>query len=119
MCEIDNYINGFPQNIQEILLKIRSIIKAKAPKAIEKISYKIPSFHQNGILIYYAAFKNHFSIFPPIKQNDALKLKTAKYANVKGNLRFNYKDEIPWELINEVISQLIYENEARKNAKKT
>jgi len=57
---IYDYINSFPESIREILNKIRQIGKNHAPNAVEKISYQIPSFHENGVIFYYAAFKNHF-----------------------------------------------------------
>ena len=110
---IDDYINNFDENVQEILRRVRSIARKYAPNAIEKISYQIPSFHENGVIIYYAAFKNHFSIFPPIKGDEDLLEKTKPYANSKGNLLFKYKDETPWELIAAVIKQRILENQKK------
>ena len=113
---IDNYIENFPEDIKEILNKIRQIGKKLAPNAIEKISYQIPSFHENGIVFYYAAFKNHFSIFPPIKGDAELLEKVKPYANPKGNLLFKYKNPIPYDLIEKVVLQLIKENNLRKNS---
>ncbi len=113
---IDNYIDDFPDDIKEILNKIRQIGKKLAPNAIEKISYQIPSFHENGIIFYYAAFKNHFSIFPPIKGDAELLEKVKPYANPKGNLLFKYKNPIPYDLIENVVLQRIKENNLRKNS---
>ena len=113
---IDNYIENFPEDIKEILNKIRQIGKKLAPNAVEKISYQIPSFHENGIVFYYAAFKNHFSIFPPIKGDAELLEKVKPYANPKGNLLFKYKNPIPYDLIEKVVLQLIKENNLRKNS---
>lgn len=113
---IDDYIENFPEDIKEILNKIRQIGKKLAPDAIEKISYQIPSFHENGIIFYYAAFKNHFSIFPPIKGDAELLEKVKPYANPKGNLLFKYQNQIPYDLIEKVVLQLIKENNLRKNS---
>ena len=113
---IDNYIENFPEDIKEILNKIRQIGKKLAPNAIEKISYQIPSFHENGIVFYYAAFKKHFSIFPPIKGDAELLEKVKPYANPKGNLLFKYKNPIPYDLIEKVVLQRIKENNLRKNS---
>ncbi len=112
--EIASYIKGFDDEIRAILIKIRDLVVMKAPNAQEKISYGIPSFHNNGIIIYYAAFKNHFSIFPPIKGDAKLLADVAHYANDKGNLLFKYNKPIPWELIERVIERLILENTMRK-----
>ncbi len=63
---IDDYISGFPDDVQKILEKIRRTIRKAAPRAKEKISYKMPAFTLDGDLIYFAAFKNHIILgFPP------------------------------------------------------
>lgn len=113
---IDDYINSFPESVSEILNKIRQIGKNHAPNAVEKISYQIPSFHENGVIFYYAAFKNHFSIFPPIHGDDELLEKVKPYSNPKGNLLFKYKNPIPFDLIEKVILRRIQENDIRKNS---
>lgn len=111
--QIDEYINSFEPKIIEILRKIQNLVKENAPNAIEKISYKIPSFHDNGIIIYYAAFKNHFSLFPPIHGDEKLLEAIKPYANAKGNLLFKYKNSIPWDLIEKVILRRILENKQK------
>jgi uncharacterized protein YdhG (YjbR/CyaY superfamily) len=61
---VDQYIGGFPAETQKILKKIRSTIKKAAPKGEERISYGIAGYFENGILIYFAGFKNHVSVYP-------------------------------------------------------
>lgn len=112
--KVKEYFDSQKTEAREILLKIRELTIQKTPKAEEKISYGIPSFHNGGVIIYYAAFKNHFSIFPPIKGDEALLNEAKPYANDKGNLLFKYKDPIPWDLIEKVIDRLIFENSMRK-----
>jgi uncharacterized protein YdhG (YjbR/CyaY superfamily) len=118
MNEIDLYISQFPPQIGDILQKIRNLTQEIAPFAVEKISYKIPSFHYHGQLIYYAAFKNHFSIFPPIHGDQELLNEIAPFANEKGNLLFQYKNPIPWDLITKVIRRRLYENQEKYNQSK-
>lgn len=116
-ADIETYFNAQNKEAREILCRLREIFVGKAPEATEKISYGIPSFHNNGVIIYYAAFKKHFSIFPPIKGDEALLRETKQYANDKGNLLFKYKDPIPWNLIEKVMDRLILENSMRKGEK--
>jgi uncharacterized protein YdhG (YjbR/CyaY superfamily) len=64
LSSIDEYIAQFPEDIQKKLQELRATIHAAAPNAVEKISYMMPAFALNGILVYFAAFKNHISFFP-------------------------------------------------------
>jgi uncharacterized protein YdhG (YjbR/CyaY superfamily) len=85
---IDDYIAQCSPDAQGILERIRRIIRKAAPEAEERISYKMPAFALNGMLIYFAAFKGHIGIFPPIKGDAALQKDTAPYRGPKGNLKF-------------------------------
>ena len=70
---IDEYIAGSPEDIQATLQKLRRVIHEAAPEAQEVISYSMPAFKQNGILVYFAAFKNHIGFFPTSSGVVALK----------------------------------------------
>ncbi len=85
---IDQYIAARPPQVRAILRKLRSTIKRAAPETEEIISYRIPAFRLHGILIYFAAFKNHIGVFPPIRGDAKLQAAVAKYAGPKGNLKF-------------------------------
>ena len=86
--DIDAYIEQFSPKVRGILKKIRQTIRRAAPDAEEVISYQMPAFRQEGMLIYFAAFKKHIGIFPPVR-GDARLVKAAKpYAGPKGNLQF-------------------------------
>ncbi|MEO6060428.1 MAG: DUF1801 domain-containing protein [Thermoflexales bacterium] len=63
---IDEYIAAFPVDVQAILQRIRAIAHEAAPDAIEKISYQMPALARNGNMIYFAAFKKHIGLFPPV-----------------------------------------------------
>src|SRR5262245_35138645 len=96
---IDDYIAAFPADVRAILRKIRSTIRKAAPKAKEKISYKIPAFALDGDLIYFAAFKKHIGIFPPVRGDDKLQKALARYRGEKGNLRLPLGEPMPYGLI--------------------
>jgi uncharacterized protein YdhG (YjbR/CyaY superfamily) len=78
---------------------VRAVVRAAAPDAVEFISYRMPALKQNGVLVYYAAFKQHIGFYPPIKGNPKLEKAVSVYAGEKGNLRFPYDQPIPYELI--------------------
>lgn len=70
-----------------------------APRASEVISYSMPAFKQNGILIFFAAFKGHIGFYPPVRGDAKLEKAAARYAGEKGNLRFPFAEPIPYTLI--------------------
>ena len=70
---INDYIEAQPLEKRATLQKMRAIIQKAAPKATEVISYSMPAFKQEGILVYFAAFKNHYGFFPTSKPIDVLK----------------------------------------------
>ena len=100
---IDAYISGFPEHVQVILRKIRQVVTAAAPHATEVISYRMPALRQGGMLIYYAAFKHHIGVYPPVAGDPELVAAAAPWAGEKGNLRFPYDQEIPYALIERIV----------------
>jgi uncharacterized protein YdhG (YjbR/CyaY superfamily) len=100
---IDEYIALFPPDVQEILQKIRLTVRRVVPDAEETISYRMPAFKRDGILIYFAAFKNHIGLYPPVKGDPALLKAAAPYAGEKGNLRFPLDQPIPYDLIERIV----------------
>ena len=96
---VDEYIAAFEPDVRAILRKIRATVKAAAPKATEVISYRMPALKQNGVLVYFAAFKNHIGFYPPIKGDAKLERLASRYAGAKGNLRFPFSEPVPYKLI--------------------
>jgi uncharacterized protein YdhG (YjbR/CyaY superfamily) len=116
---IDEYIDGFSSDVQEILEKVRSTIRSAAPEAVETISYRIPAFTQNGVLVYFAAFKKHIGLYPPVKGDAALMKTLSRYAGEKGNLQFPLGQPIPYALIKRIVKLRVKQNMAKAAAKKT
>ena len=101
---IDEYINNFPKNVQEILQKIRSTIQRSAPKATETISYGIPTFKLNGKnLVHFGGFKHHVSFFPTSSPIPVFKKELSKYKVTKGTIRIPLTEEIPYDLIANIV----------------
>jgi uncharacterized protein YdhG (YjbR/CyaY superfamily) len=102
---IDQYIAGFPEDVQKILQKIRTTIRKAAPGAEETISYQIPTFKLNGRpLVYFAGFKAHVSLYPmtaPVKEK--FKKELSGYKGGKGTIRFPLDEPIPYALIGKLV----------------
>lgn len=116
---VDDYIDASPPNVRPILKKIRATIKAAAPDAEEKISYRIPAYALNGILVYFAAFKRHIGLYPPVRGDDKLKRAVQPYAGEKGNLQFPLDEPIPYKLIERIVKTHRKENLKKSAAKKS
>lgn len=111
---IDEYIAAQPAEVQSILRRIRTTVRKAAPRAEEKISYRMPSFALNGVLIYFAAFKAHIGLYPPVSGDAKLKRDASPYAGEKGNLRFPLDEPIPYALIARIVKARARENLAKK-----
>ena len=105
-CKINDTINGYieaqPEEIRPILKKIRKTIKAAAPKAIEKMSWQMPTFWQNENLIHFAAFKKHIGIYPGSEAITVFSEKLAEYKTSKGAIQLPLNKAIDYELIKEI-----------------
>ncbi len=102
MKTIDEYISTFPDNVQDILQKIRQTIQKVAPDVQEMISYRIPAYKLGGkYLIYFAAFKNHIGLYPPVPH--VFKKEVSQYEGPKGNLKFPLDKPIPYDLIEKIV----------------
>jgi uncharacterized protein YdhG (YjbR/CyaY superfamily) len=112
--EVDAYIARFPRTVQVRLRKVRQTIRVAAPQANEVISYRIPAYKQNGILVYFAGFKGHVGLFPPVRGNAALEKAAAKYAGPKGNLRFPYDEPLPLSLISRIVRHKLKQDLIKK-----
>jgi|SRR5580704_803644 uncharacterized protein YdhG (YjbR/CyaY superfamily) len=107
---IDEYIGAFSPEVQEILERIRLTIRSVAPAAQETISYGIPAFTQSGVLVYFAAFKNHIGFYPPVSGDAKIQKAISPYAGPKGNLRFPLNQPIPYSLIERIVKLRVKQN---------
>jgi uncharacterized protein YdhG (YjbR/CyaY superfamily) len=115
---IDEYIAGFPKDVQTILEKVRMTIRKAAPDAEETISYQIPTFTLKGrYLIYFAAYKKHIGIYPAPIGDAEFEQEMSVYGSGKGTVKFPLDKPIPFDLIRKIVKFRIKENLARAAAK--
>jgi uncharacterized protein YdhG (YjbR/CyaY superfamily) len=115
---VDEYIEGFPPEVASKLKQLRKTIRATAPKAEELISYGIAGYKYHGMLIYFAGFKNHVSVYPAPRGADAFKKELAAYKGGKGTVQFPLDKPIPLYMVKRIIKFRLAENEAKLVAKK-
>ena len=101
--DLDAYIAASPLAAQPALRRIRELARAAAPDAKETISYRMPALRGRGILVYFAAFKSHIGLFPPVKVDAGLDRDLTRYRGPKGNLRFPLNDPMPYDLIERIL----------------
>ena len=114
---IDGYIAASPREVQPILKKIRMTIRAAAPEAQELLSYRMPAYRLHGILVYFAAFKNHIGLYPPVSGDARLEQALAPFAGPKGNLKFPLDRPIPYSLIKRVVLLRVKQDLSRAAAR--
>ena len=111
---IDDYIRSFPGHIQQKLEDMRGAIRELAPGAEEKISYRMPAFYLNGVLVYFAAFSKHIGFYPTSGGIAAFKSELAKYKHAKGSVQFPIDEPLPMGLIKKIVQFRIEENIKKK-----
>jgi uncharacterized protein YdhG (YjbR/CyaY superfamily) len=114
---IDEYIAGFPKDVQQILRKVRRTIRVAAPGAQETIKYQMPTFILNGNLVYFAGFKNHIGFYPIPTGIEKFKRELSAYKTAKGSVRFPLDRPIPFGLISRIVKFRVQENSKKAAAK--
>ena len=107
---IDEYIASYQKEIQQILETIRKTIKSTAPNATETISYQMPAFRLNGILVYFAAHQNHIGFYPTPSAITEFSKELSNYKFLKGSIKFPLNEPIPLELIKKIVEFRVKEN---------
>jgi uncharacterized protein YdhG (YjbR/CyaY superfamily) len=115
--DTDAYISGFPETIQNLLQEVRTTIKRAAPEAEEVISYGMPAFRQNGMLVWYAAFRNHIGFYPIPSGINAFKEELSAFKGTKGSVHFPFDRPLPVDLISRIVSFRLNENRIKESAK--
>ena len=116
-ANIDEYISGFPKEVQRMLHEIRSVIRSAAPDAEEAIKYQMPTFVLNGNLVHFAAFKKHIGFYPTPSAIEEFKDKLSKYHFSKGAIQFPLDKPIPLSLINKIVKFRVMETRQKLSGK--
>ena len=109
---VEEYFATLPDGSRATLEELRRTIVAAAPDATECISYGMPAFRDHGrILVYYAAFAKHYSLFPGSGTSiEALGDEAAAHATGKGTLQFRYEEPLPTDLVARIVATRLAEN---------
>jgi uncharacterized protein YdhG (YjbR/CyaY superfamily) len=117
-ANVDDYIAGFPQEIQILLNGLRAVVIKAAPMADESISYGMPGYKLHGPLVYFGGFKNHISLFPAGSILEEFEQKIVPYKTSKGTLQFPLNKPLPLQLIGQIVKYRVKENNEKAALKK-
>jgi len=114
---VDEYLSVLPAKTKSILKKLRTTIKQAAPQAEEAISYNMPAFKLKGMLVYYAAYKEHIGFYPTPSGIEAFKKELSVYEGAKGSIKFPIDKPLPLDLITSIVKFRVIENLERAGMK--
>jgi uncharacterized protein YdhG (YjbR/CyaY superfamily) len=120
VSDVDAYLRALPADMRSVLTKLRRAIRSAAPGAEELISYQMPAYRQDGPLVYFAAFKDHCSLFPASKS--ILKRFAAELSGFDasgGTIRFTPARPLPGNLVRRIVSARVKENASKRAARTT
>lgn len=112
--DVKVYISTFSEAFQNRMIKVRDLILQHAPEAEESISYGIPSYKTFGRpLIYFAGFKNHIGLYATPSGHEKFEKELSKYKQGRGSVQFLLKEEMPYDLIEQIIKFRVDENASK------
>ncbi|MBW7474781.1 DUF1801 domain-containing protein [Paenibacillus oenotherae] len=114
---IEQYIAGFPPEVQQILETLRGVIRESAPDAKEKISYQMPTFALHGNLVHFAAYNKHIGFYPAPSGILAFQQELSPYKGAKGSVQFPIDQPLPYDLIRRIVAFRVAENIERAESK--
>jgi uncharacterized protein YdhG (YjbR/CyaY superfamily) len=108
--EVDDYISGYPAEVQVLLEQVRATIRDAAPEAEEAFKYRLPTYVLNGNLVHFGAFKNHIGLYATPSGNIAFDKELSVYKVSKGAVRFPINQPLPLDLISRIVKYRVKEN---------
>ena len=112
---IDEYIAQYPADVQSIMNNLRAVIRETAPQAQERISYGMPGFYQDGMLVWFGGHKNHIGFYPTGEGVEVFKNELAGYKMSKGAVQFPFDQPIPYDLVRKIVKHRVEANLKNKN----
>jgi uncharacterized protein YdhG (YjbR/CyaY superfamily) len=116
--DVPSYIDGFPPATQKLLKQIRKCIKEAAPKTEELISYGMPAYKHDGVLVYFGGYEKHIGFYPTASGVKNFTKELAKYKTSKGAVQFPLTESIPVELVKKIVVFRLKENAAKAELKR-
>jgi len=117
-ANIDEYIAGFPRDVQKMLRQVRRTIREAAPAAEERISYGIAGFALNGrVVVHFAGYKTHIALSPAPRGVESFKKALSSYKGGKGTVQFPLNEPLPLGLITRIVKFRVKENAAKAQKK--
>jgi uncharacterized protein YdhG (YjbR/CyaY superfamily) len=110
----EDYIGRFPKETQRLLNQMRLTVKKAAPQAGEKISYGMPAFDLNGILVWFSAYKNHIGFYPRVSAIVAFQKELSAYKSSKGSVQFPFDKPLPLALVSRIVKFRVKQNLSKK-----
>jgi len=115
---VDEYLSEVPGKARDMLQEIRTAIRLAVPEAEELISYNMPAFRFHGMLVYYAAHKEHIGFYPGTRMvNEVFKYELVNFDTSKGTIKFPYDEKLPLMLIKNIVKFRAKENLEREAVK--
>jgi uncharacterized protein YdhG (YjbR/CyaY superfamily) len=114
---IDEYIAGFPGEIQKILEKLRETIRNAAPEAKETINYAVPTYKLNGNLVHFAGYKKHVGFYPTPSGITNFEKELSGFETGKGSVKFPLNKPVPYDLVAEIVAFRVKENLNKASSK--
>ncbi len=114
---VDQYIAGFPEEVQPQLNRLRETILKAAPEAAESISYMMPAYKYHGVLVYFGGYKNHIGFYPTPSGIENFKQEISVYHYSKGAIQFPLNKPLPIKLITQIVKFRALENVEKEKAK--
>jgi uncharacterized protein YdhG (YjbR/CyaY superfamily) len=115
--DTDEYIAGFPASTQKLLKQVRTTIQKAAPKAEELISYGMPAYKLNGMLVFFAGYKNHIGFYATPTGHKKFAKQLSVYKQGRGSVQFPTDQPMPLKLISDIVKFRVNENLEREKAK--
>jgi uncharacterized protein YdhG (YjbR/CyaY superfamily) len=116
--DVDSYLALVPEKMQLLLQKLRQTIRKAAPDAEETISYGMPAYRCHGVLVYFAAFKNHCSFFPASGTLiNEMKNELKGFKTSKGTIQFTVEKPLPASLVTKMVKARVRQNLEKEKEK--
>ena len=116
---VDQYIAAFPADVKKRMQQLRKTIKAGAPNADELISYQMPGYKYFGMLVYFAAYKNHIGFYPGAGGLLEFYKELSSFKSAKGSVQFPHDRPIPYDMISKIVKFRVKQNEEKFSLKKS